>query len=161
MTNDEIRMTKECPMKNHQTKMRRAGKQVIGDSSVICQSLFVIRHFAILVALFLTACGAPKKQPTLVDAVNDFRAGRYDSAYEVSSRLANSPDATDQSVYMAGMTAYRLKKYDEAMRYLGKLTDHKDDSIAGPANATMGLILAERGSHDRAVRYFDAAIPKL
>ena len=132
----------------------------------------MLRHSLLfLVLVTLTACGAPKKGPnasaeksgptTLLDAVNAYRAGQYETAYQQSSKLANAPGATDQAVYMAGMSAYRLGKDDEALRYLGKLTDHKDETISGPANATIGLIMAKRGNHDRALHYFDTAIPKL
>jgi tetratricopeptide (TPR) repeat protein len=59
------------------------------------------------------------------------------------------------------MSAYRLKKEDEALKHLGKLVDHRDDAIAGPAGATVGLIFAKRGNHDRALAYYTDAVKRL
>jgi tetratricopeptide (TPR) repeat protein len=115
----------------------------------------------VLVVAVMVGCAPKEPPPTIVDAVNAYRGGQYEAAYEQSAKLAHGAGSTDQAIYMAGMSAYRLGRDDEALRHLGKLTDHKDDGMAGPANATIGLIMAKRGQHDRALRYFEQAVPRL
>ena len=114
------------------------------------------------VAALLTGCGNPPSN-SLGQTITDYRAGRYAQSYEQAAKLAGGPSrrTADEAAYMAGMSAYRLKRDDDALKHLVKLTDHRDDAIAGPAGATVGLIFAKRGQHDRALSYYSKAIRRL
>jgi tetratricopeptide (TPR) repeat protein len=63
----------------------------------------------------------------------------------------------DEAQFMAGMSAYRLGQDDQAMRLLEPISTHADTRIAGPASATVGLILAEANDDERALTYLRRA----
>lgn len=119
--------------------------------------------FVLLAALALGGCGSSQPKASLVDAVNSYRGGNYKEAYEQSVPMVGAVGGrqSDEATYMAGMSAYRLGKDEDALRYLGKLTEHNDGTISGPAAATVGLIMAKRGQHDRAVHYYQMSLPRL
>jgi tetratricopeptide (TPR) repeat protein len=117
---------------------------------------------ALASAAWLAGCNT-NHSALLADTITDYRAGRYAQAYEGAVKLTGtgSRRTADEAAYMAGMSAYRLNRDDEALKYLVRLADHSDDAIAGPAGATVGLIFAKRGNHDRALVYYSRAVKRL
>ena len=113
-------------------------------------------------AAALCGCGT-SPNATLQQTIVDYRAGRYAQAYQQAAKLASGPSrrSADEAAYMAGMSAYRLGRDDEALKHLVRLADHRDDAIAGPAGATVGLIFAKRGNHERALAYYSRAVKRL
>lgn len=63
----------------------------------------------------------------------------------------------EEAQFIAGMSAYRLGQDDQAMRLLEPMSTHADGRIAGPASATVGLILAEANDDERALTYLRRA----
>lgn len=102
---------------------------------------------------------------TLESASADYREGRYGSAYTtatlVYSRSRWKAVVREQSGYLAGMSAYQLKRYDDADRYLTGLTTSGNAVVAGNASATLGLVDREERRDAEAVVHFKEAYRKL
>lgn len=56
----------------------------------------------------------------------------------------------DEAAFIAGMSAYELKNYDEAETWLRPLTRNAARDIAGKSSATLGLIAAAQGAYTTA-----------
>jgi tetratricopeptide (TPR) repeat protein len=118
---------------------------------------------ALTLSMTLGAACAPSQTQKLSEAVADYRAGRFAQAHDSAVKLTGSPGQRtgDEAAYLAGMSAYRLGRDSDALKHLVRLADHSDDAIAGPAGATVGLIFAKRGNHDRALTYYARAVKRL
>lgn len=126
------------------------------------------------IGMLLSGCGGSKKPSTnnsrqtsknitLPEALGNYRAGRYEEAYQqaviLKSRLAG--DQAHEAAFVAGMSAFRLDREDDALKHLTPLSDNRSDTITGPSCATLGLIWARRADHPRALDYFTKATRRL
>ena len=95
------------------------------------------------------------------DATAYYDAGRYDQAFTAATEVYRSSSPTsrtrEEAAYIAGLSAFQLGRHREASSYLRPLTDHEDDTIAGNASATMGLIAEEANRQEEAVLHFTRA----
>lgn len=93
---------------------------------------------------FALALGACATQP---DYAETYRLGHYAEAYQeaaaVASKLEPGP-ARDRAALVAGMAAEASDRDDDATRWLTPLTSNADDSIAGKASATLGMMAYQR-----------------
>jgi len=109
--------------------------------------------------------GSQVSSRTLESANVDYREGRYRSAYTtatfVYSQNRGKAGVREQAGYLAGMSAYQLKRYDEAGRYLKPLTTSGNALLAGNASATLGLVDREQHRDAEAVVHFKDAYREL
>lgn len=117
---------------------------------------------ALLATMSLAGCDESQKV-SRDDVIADYRAARYQRAYDGAEALAGSSDgaARDEMAYIAGVSAYRLGDHDRALVRLIPVTRSGDAALAGRAAATVGLIYRDRARHDEALRYLQQAATKL
>jgi tetratricopeptide (TPR) repeat protein len=144
----------------------RKGSVWRGFSRRIPRSAGTLAAALLLAALVAGTAGCKGTQKASDDGLMDaYQAGDYSRAYREASAEASSGPSSggqrDMARFVAGMSAYQLGRADEAMRHLGQVSDHDEASIAGPANATLGLILARRSEHERAIEHFRKAVKNL
>jgi tetratricopeptide (TPR) repeat protein len=115
--------------------------------------------------LVLPAVGGCQTTATVTPAelLADYEAGRFqrslDGAEQLGSRAAGR--IRDEARYLAGMSAYRLGENVRAKGHLEPLADHADAEIAGPVNAALGFIAADRGDDARALAHMERAARRL
>lgn len=118
-----------------------------------------------IAAVSLLAClGACNKSgPRYDSATAAYDAKDYNASLQMASKDADRSHGSkqDQAALIAGMSAHALKNTSEARRWLEPLTKSEDPVIAGRAAAELGLIEAEQGHHEQAVKDFDTASLKL
>lgn len=85
-------------------------------------------------------------------ALEMYESRQYAEALREGEAAARStrPPERDRASLIAGMSAYELKKYPEAERWLRPLTSNADREIAGRALATLGLIGVAREKYSAA-----------
>lgn len=120
---------------------------------------------AMMLLIGLAGLAGCKGTPKASDGklMNAYRAGDYGRAYREASSEAEEASGTQRETarFVAGMSAYQLGRRDEALQHLRPLSDHDEASIAGPANATLGLILAQRSDHEQAIEHYRKAVADL
>ena len=92
-------------------------------------------------------------------AVADYESGRYETAgggAEEVMQSASSPQRED-AAYLAGLSAYRLGRIDEAERRLMNAAGSNRPETAGKARAMMGIIRLDQNRPGEAVDLFEAA----
>ncbi len=117
-----------------------------------------------VMAIFMTGCASSGNTAKGDhDYVKAYESGRYAQAYEDSAAAAarTSGFQHDQAALIAGLSAHALNRNDEAEKQLSPLVAGSDSKVAGEAGATLGLIAAERGRHDKAVGFLSDAGKKL
>jgi tetratricopeptide (TPR) repeat protein len=103
---------------------------------------------ALVVAAVGCSGGASKR------ALDHYHEGRYAEALREGEQGAQtaSPPESERAALVAGMSAYELKRYAEAQRWLRLASLSADSTIGGRASATLGLV------HVAQDRYSTAAI---
>lgn len=111
-------------------------------------------------AMTLAGCGPAVTRDQVMGA---YQRGDYARAYSGAADLAGqSAGAPQQEMsFIAGMSAYHADRAADAIRYLAPLADNADRRVSGTACATLGLIHADRGEYDPALKYFNKAVPRL
>ncbi len=96
----------------------------------------------------------PPPGPNYIAEANQaYEAGQYEVALNrARSAYTIVGNDTDQAAYIAGMSAYQLKKFEVAQRFLAEAGESRDPKIAGPALAQLGVIYADRGQYELASR---------
>jgi len=113
-----------------------------------------------LAAAVVSGCGSSTR--TSIDYEEAYQQGRFSEAQREASRTADRGGAeADRARLIAGLAAHASGDVSEAALRLAPLANHRDDQIAGPASATLGLIAAERGQHEEAARLLTAAAERL
>jgi len=109
----------------------------------------------------LVACNS--SGPRYQTATQAYDAKDYQASLEMASKDADRSRGSkqDQAALIAGMSAHALKNPTEARKWLTPLTKSEDPVIAGRAAAELGLVEAENGKHEQAVKHFDLASLKL
>jgi tetratricopeptide (TPR) repeat protein len=115
---------------------------------------------AALSAVLLSGCGSTSRAS--VDYEQAYQQGRYSEAQHAAGRVAERGGAdADRARLVAGLAAHAAGDSAEAALQLSPLADHREDGIAGPASATLGLIAAARGQHAEAADRLTAAAERL
>jgi len=111
-------------------------------------------------ALVLTAgCAAESASRS----ARDYNAGRYWEAQRLAEVEAGAAAGVDRqrAALVAGLAAHAQGEHAEAQRWLGPLRSASDPSIAGRAQAGLGLIHLERGEYRQAAALLSEAASKL
>lgn len=92
-----------------------------------------------------------------------YEGGRYAESYAVADKLVgrSGGETRDRARFLAGMSAYQLDRPNDAVRHLIGLTRNKNDEVAGPAAATVGLAYAKQKRHTSAIVQFQNAVKRL
>lgn len=101
--------------------------------------------------------------PDMKAVMADYESGRFLDAYTgaVSLYRRSVVPERDEAAYLAGLSAYRLQRYEDADRYLSPLVRIASTDVAGRAAGTMGLVELERGRYREAAEYFRKAADRL
>jgi len=99
---------------------------------------------ALGIGMMLVGCESAK---TALDQSREYyNAGQYQEAYDTSRGIADNPSRPtperEQGGYMAGISAVKLRRLDDARPYLEIAAGSKDKSLAGDAEAQLGLLYA-------------------
>lgn len=122
--------------------------------------MFLIAGMAGLLAA--PGCNEPSKA-TPADMRDLYEARKYRQARLAALDVADGSFGRqrDEARYIAGLSAYRLGKSNEALRDLTPLIRNADDDLAGNAAATAGLIHIDAGRDDEALDVLRIAARKL
>lgn len=99
----------------------------------------------------------------LAHANDAYDHGAYVTAYRNAIQLANRTREPEHylAAYIAGMSLWKLDDRSRAVYYLSIAKNSPDSGLAADALAALGLIHAEMGKHEQAVKELLAAAPKL
>lgn len=99
----------------------------------------------VAIAVLAAGCSSGGKSKGYIA---DYEAGRYRDALASASKAADRSSGAEKerAALVAGLSAHSMKSNAEAERWLRPLTTSRDRQIAGRAQATMGLIDAQRGN---------------
>jgi tetratricopeptide (TPR) repeat protein len=124
--------------------------------------VFFLWLFLGAAAVSLGGCDSGPKV-TRDDVMSSYQHGDFEKAYTQGSALVEKSTGQNkaEAQFVAGMSAYRTKRSDDAIRLLAPIADNTDKRISGPSNATLGLIYSDRGQYEKALDYFKASIPRL
>ena len=87
-----------------------------------------------------------------------YQQGRFEEAERAAALAAKRPgEAGRRARLVEGLAAHARGDYVHASLRLEPLAEATEDDIAGPAAATLGLIAAERGQHERAAKLLTRA----
>lgn len=94
-----------------------------------------------LLTLALWAAGCKAGKPGSGSSLELYERGEYEAAWRQASSAAGNKagPAHEREALVAGMSAYELKRYDEAERRLRPLSVSGDRELSGRASATLGL----------------------
>jgi len=128
-----------------------------GNNRVWVQSAAMVA-----LAALMTGCNEPSKA-TSSDMMRHYEARQYRQARAAALVVVDGSFGRqrDEARYIAGLSAYRLGKSNEALRDLTPLIRHADDELAGNAAATAALIHIDAGQDDQALRVLRIAVDKL
>lgn len=109
-------------------------------------------------SLILAACES-KPKADMAGALADYDAHRYDAAMGQAAEVQreSSGPQQDEAAYLAGLSGYRLEKYDEAERHFLVSADAADVETAGQSRAMLGLIRMKQNRPSEAAAHFAAA----
>lgn len=110
---------------------------------------------AVVLLTGLAACsgGASKRALTL------YNEGQFAEALREGEQGAQtaSPPESERAALVAGMSAYELKRYADAQRWLRTASLSADATIAGRASATLGLVQVAQDRYSTAAIDLSAA----
>ncbi len=125
----------------------------------------MLRSLAIVcMGVVLAGCAATPTTNGLADATRAYHAGQYDTAYRLAAaRVHGGGDgaASAQAAYLAGLSAQKLRSFDNADRYLRIAARSGDGNLANDALVALGLLYSEHGRHAQAAATFLAVAPRL
>lgn len=119
------------------------------------QLLMLVASTALLLG-GLAGCETPKTTHSLTEIRSAYVARDYAKAYRLGTSNASQNDGAGarQAAYMAGMSAYKLGRNNEAIQSLTQAARSSDKSMAGDSQATIGLIYASQNNHRPAAKHF-------
>lgn len=104
-------------------------------------------------ALMMTWTGCQSSRPKALDEARTlFEMGDYEDSLRVAeaSHLRTAGAYKEEAAFIAGMSEYELKRYDNAKAWLRPLVRSSDKDISGRASATLGLVAAAQGQYTTA-----------
>lgn len=108
----------------------------------------------------LASCAGPSRPSS--DYAEAYQQGRFEEAERSAALAANKPgEAGRRARLIEGLAAHARGDFVQAELRLEPLASATEDDVAGPASATLGLIAAERGQHERAADYLTKAADHL
>ena len=115
----------------------------------------------LIAVAWLGACQATP-QVRVAEARSAFDAGDFERAYQRAAPVARSRDDALglEAAYVAGMSAYRLRRLGSAAQYL-RMAVGGEEAAAGNAMAMLGLVYIDQGRYDRASRLLLAAAERV
>jgi cell division protein FtsN len=116
-----------------------------------------------LLMMVLSGCESTPRAGSLDAALGSYDAGRYALAHRQAGEAMHSADAVEreQATYLAGLSAYRLGRVDEAERLMLTAARSDDAPTAAKAKAALGLIRLEQDRPAEAAGLFQDAEPDL
>jgi len=86
------------------------------------------------------------------EALSAYKRGDYAAAYKeaIEAHGRTTGVAQERAALVAGMSAFELGRYDDAVHWLNRVDRSQDGEIAGRATATLGLVNVERGNYSLA-----------
>ncbi|MDX2132555.1 MAG: SPOR domain-containing protein [Planctomycetota bacterium] len=116
----------------------------------------------VLAGLAAPGCAKSRAETPAQGYAALYDQGRFAEAYDAASKEASSRGVRRETAALyAGLSAYRLGRAGDAQRHLTPLTENADPGIAGRANAALGSLAAEQGTHGSAATYFLRASTRL
>jgi cell division septation protein DedD len=119
----------------------------------------------LVVAAAMSSAGCEGRgQRGLDRSIAAYDAGDYARAYDLADAAAGDARTTkdaDEAAYLAGMSAYRLGRYQDAERWLTQAARSGDRWLAGQAGVTLGSTQLQLGRTAEAGRTFARAAEKL
>jgi tetratricopeptide (TPR) repeat protein len=113
-------------------------------------------------ALLCLLVGCAGSSGRVTDYAEAYQQGRFKEAERAAALAANQPgEAGRRARLVEGLAAHARGDYVQAELRLEPLASVSEDDIAGPAAATLGLIAAERGQHERAADFLTKAADHL
>ena len=111
----------------------------------------------------LAGCESTPQAGTLNQALTEYEAGQYALAHRHASDAMRSPDdrEREEGAYLAGLSAYRLGRLDDAERLLLTASRADEAATAARAKATLGLIRLDQDRPREAAELFREAEPDL
>lgn len=115
-----------------------------------------------VVPVVIASCAPPGAQ--IDDALTAYEGGKYSeslSLAEQASKDATTTEDSDQAAYIAGMSAFRLGQYGDAITWLTSPARSSDRWMAGQAGVTLGSSYLKVGKRNDAARAFAKAAGSL
>lgn len=109
-----------------------------------------LRQLAVALLLVLATAGCQHTGPSRSStALSLHERGDYAAAYReaTAAHPRSTGRAQQEAALVAGMSAFELKRYDDAEHWLRPLARSSDREIAGRATATIGLVSVARGNY--------------
>ncbi|MDY7110080.1 MAG: SPOR domain-containing protein [Planctomycetota bacterium] len=112
-----------------------------------------------LAMFLLSGCESTPQAGSLDAAILSYEAGRYTLAHRQAGQAMHSAGAIERerATYLAGLSAYRLGRLDEAERLLLTAARSADAAMAAKARAGLGLIRLDQDRPAEAARLFQQA----
>lgn len=114
--------------------------------------------FALLAVLSLGGCA---QQGTALDrSLAAYDGGRFEESLTLAEEAGKESSTTKESLeasYLAGMSAYRLGRHADAVRWLQDPSRADDRWMAGQANVTLGSAYLQTGRKGEAAKAFAKA----
>ncbi|MBL9118336.1 MAG: SPOR domain-containing protein [Phycisphaerae bacterium] len=120
----------------------------------LCQPLALT--FVILLLAALSGCSS-NGNDTLNRSLVAYDSGRFDESFQLAQEANGEASSTRDSLeasYIAGMSAFRLGRYEESVRWLQDPARAEDRWMAGQSNVTLGSSLLKLGRKSEAARAF-------
>jgi tetratricopeptide (TPR) repeat protein len=135
------------------------------DSRVLrpCAARAIAVVLASIVALTIAGCGGASGDQ-LGDALSAYEGGEYQQSLTLASQANEDARTTKdslESAYIAGMSAFRLGRHEEAVGWLEAPARSDDRWMAGQASVTLGSSLLELRRTNEAARSFVRAAERL
>jgi len=111
----------------------------------------------------IAASNTTSSSAGLSAATADYNAGRYDAAHAKSLSVMRDASGEgdsaerDRAAYLAGLSAFRLRQFDEAETRLLTAAQSSDSQVQGRSKALLGLIRLEQDRPAAAAEYFQSA----
>ena len=107
----------------------------------------------------LAGCESTPRAGDLDQALSDYEAGRYALAHSRATEAISGATGSDRqnAAYLAGLSAYRLGKLDEAERRLMTASQSTDSATKANAHAMLGLIRMDQRRPREAAGFFTSA----
>lgn len=118
-----------------------------------------IPSIATFLALATSGCETAPRTSGLSSAIGQYDSGHYEVALSQARTAVSSGGGldSDKAAVLAGMSAFKLGRLDEAASLAAQGIDSSDPKIAGQARVVVADVELSRGDAERAATFFDLA----
>jgi tetratricopeptide (TPR) repeat protein len=115
--------------------------------------------FLLVLCPLLAGCESTPNAGSLDQALENYSARRYAVAYSraTDALIGGKGAEKERAAYLAGLSASRLGRLDEAQRHLLTASRASDPTVAAMAKAQLGLVRLEQDRPREAARLFGEA----